>query len=427
MDHASIDMENLTSSLNGKLKNLHYPSSEECCIYRVPQSMLCLHPSDYTPQIVSIGPLHQGNPELQVMEEHKLRYLHHFLQRTKVSMAHFLAFIKKKETELRNCYAETINHLQSDEFLNMILVDAVFLVELFLRSYNLNLVTNDDRLFSKSGITFLGLEMRHDLYLLENQIPLFILNELFDLAKTATDGDIYEGISFVTIASVWLSTELILPIDDENLIEVHFSEAKHFLDLVILCLQQSHTQSCAQSGINYQNIPGVKELEQSGVQFKLRSSKNLLDIKFKNGILEIPFLTVTDMTERFYRNLLAFEHMHGYSGYFNAYVMIMHFLVYTPKDADLLIQNGIIRLGDSEKLSIVFHSLFKDCLKGPDLLYPDLVKDIQAFCKSPWHGWKANLKQNYFNTPWASISVIAAVILLLLTVTQTVCSFTSCS
>ncbi|KAK9220966.1 hypothetical protein WN944_009390 [Citrus x changshan-huyou] len=99
-----------------------------------------------------------------------------------------------------------------------------------------------------------------------------------------------------------------------------------------------------------------------------------------------------------------------------------HFLV-TPKDADLLIHNEIIGLGDSEKLSTVFHSLSKDCVKGGhDFQYVDVARALQAYCKSPWHSWKANLKQNYFNTPWASISVIAAVILLLLTGTQTICS-----
>lgn len=111
--HATIDIK-LADSLSKKFKTLHHPSSEECCIYRVSQSQRCLNPSDYTPQIVSIGQLHHGNAELKAMEDNKLRYLHHFFQRTKVSMPEFVAFIREKEARLRNCYADTI-HLESDE------------------------------------------------------------------------------------------------------------------------------------------------------------------------------------------------------------------------------------------------------------------------------------------------------------------------
>ncbi|KAK9220967.1 hypothetical protein WN944_009391 [Citrus x changshan-huyou] len=84
IDHASIDIK-LADSLSRKFKTLHDPSSEECCIYRVPQSRRCLYPRDYTPQIVSIGPLHHGNEELKDMENNKIVYLRYFFERTKPS------------------------------------------------------------------------------------------------------------------------------------------------------------------------------------------------------------------------------------------------------------------------------------------------------------------------------------------------------
>ncbi|ESR59292.1 DUF862 domain-containing protein [Citrus sinensis] len=419
MEHALIDMEKLADSLSEKMKTLHYPSSEECCIYRVPQSKRCLHPSHYTPPMLSIGPLHHTNPELQAMEVHKLRYLHHFLRRTKVSMAHFLAFIKEREAKLRNCYAETI-HLESDEFVTMILVDSVFIIELFLRDYDPNFRTDDDRIFGKSGLSLLGIEMNDDLYLLENQLPLFILNELFDLAKTETYRDIYEEISFKTITHAWFSSDPILPIDHMK-IETHFSKAQHFLDLLVLCLQPS-PQPREDGEVAKQNIPGIKELHEAGVRFESRSRENLLDITFSNGILGIPFFKEYYLTERLYRNLITFEIMHGYPRYFNDYVVIMSYLLRNPKDADLLIQSGIIGGTSSERLSTTLQSVSKNSLVGHSFSYGHVAKDLRAYCKSPWHSWKANLKQNYFNTPWASISVIAAVILILLTVTQTICS-----
>ncbi|KAL9455376.1 hypothetical protein AB3S75_010737 [Citrus x aurantiifolia] len=185
-EHVPIEMEKLADSLSGKLETLP-PLSKECSIYRVPEPKRCLHPSHYTSQMVSIGPFHRGKEELKAMEEHKRRYLKCFLQRTKVRMARFLAFIKDREVELRNCYVEIIHNLQSDEFVTMVLVDAVFLIEFFLRYYKHKLITDDDRIFRKPELYYV---IRYDFYLLENQLPLFILGDLFNLANTATYDDL---------------------------------------------------------------------------------------------------------------------------------------------------------------------------------------------------------------------------------------------
>ncbi|KAH9740791.1 transmembrane protein [Citrus sinensis] len=183
------------------------------------------------------------------------------------------------------------------------------------------------------------------------------------------------------------------------------------------------SQSRAVFALKDLNIPSVMELHQAGVKFKRGSSKDLLDIKFNEGILEIPFLTVYDPTERLYRNVLAFEMMHSYTKYLNDYIIMMNYLVSTSKDAELLLQNEIIGLGNTEAVPTVFRNLDKGCaISYSYFQYSGVVADLQAYCKLPWHKWKATLKQNYFNTPWASISVIAAVILLLLTSIQTVCS-----
>ncbi|KAK9220771.1 hypothetical protein WN944_009195 [Citrus x changshan-huyou] len=354
-EDVSIDMEKLADTLSGKLATLHH-LSKECSIYRVAEPKRRLNSSDFSPQMVSIGPFHHGKEELRAMEEHKQRYLKCFLQRTKVRMARFLAFVNERETKLRNCYAETICNLGSDEFVVMVLVDAVFLIEFFLRFYKRNLTTDHHCIFKKPK---LYIEVGDDFLLVENQLPLFILNDLFDLAKTATCGDeLYENISFVKMTCSWISKYIRarLPIQ-ENLLETHFSKAKHFLDLIMLCLQPS--QSPAQFELNDQNIPSAKELQQAGVKFKpaAGSSKNLLDINFNQGILEIPFLTVFDNTVRVCRNLLAFERMHGYNGYFNDYIIMMAILVSCQKDAELLIQNEVLVLGTVPN---VFGKLFKD-------------------------------------------------------------------
>ncbi|TXG65693.1 hypothetical protein EZV62_006968 [Acer yangbiense] len=119
-----------------------------------------------------------------------------------------------------------------------------------------------------------------------------------------------------------------------------------------------------------------------------------------------------------------FEALHCETNHVNDYAIVLSLLVSSPKDAELLIRNGILE--DTESLAALticgeigikqarwWHNRF---------YYKGLARDLNAYCKSPWLKWNALLKHNYFNTPWASISVIAAVLLLLLTLTQTVCS-----
>lgn len=102
-----------------------------CSIYRVPRSLRILNAKAYTPQIISIGPLHYGKEELVDMEKQKNRYMESFLNRITIEQwDQILTFIKDNEQHIRNCYEETFN-LGSTEFVGMILYDAVFIMELF--------------------------------------------------------------------------------------------------------------------------------------------------------------------------------------------------------------------------------------------------------------------------------------------------------
>uniref|UniRef100_A0A2N9IH63 Uncharacterized protein n=1 Tax=Fagus sylvatica TaxID=28930 RepID=A0A2N9IH63_FAGSY len=110
-----------------KLESL--PSlSSECSIYRVPKRLRKWNDDAYTPQVVSIGPLHHGSNGMQAMEEHKLRYLKDFLLRTQMKFDDYAKFFRMREEKIRNHYEETIK-LKSHEFLELIMVDTAFVIE----------------------------------------------------------------------------------------------------------------------------------------------------------------------------------------------------------------------------------------------------------------------------------------------------------
>ncbi|KAL9386282.1 hypothetical protein Peur_019406 [Populus x canadensis] len=122
----------------------------------------------------------------------------------------------------------------------------------------------------------------------------------------------------------------------------------------------------------------------------------------------------------------AFEQCHGLEySYVGDYICLMGLFLGASKDVEILVENRIIDnwLPSNENVVRLFHNLNIENLVSPDgFFFEGLIKDLNAFRERPWNKWKANLKQNYFNTSWAAISVSGAVILLILTVIQSVCS-----
>ncbi|KAL5764967.1 hypothetical protein ACOSQ2_017561 [Xanthoceras sorbifolium] len=231
-DNVSNDIKSLGASFRGKFEAL-YPLSSDCCIYRVLKKTRQLNEGLFTLHVVSIGPLHHGNEELQAMEEHKVRYLQQFLQRTQITLEDFLIFIKDKEEKLRNCYAETIP-LGSQDFVEIILSDAVFLIEILLLSSFHKFRTSGVRIFGKPRLLR---EIMRDMWCQENQIPFFILEDLFELAKTRMIDECYEGVSMSKLVSNFCDYLCELVLIDKSLIEINFCEAKHFLDLLRRCIE----------------------------------------------------------------------------------------------------------------------------------------------------------------------------------------------
>ncbi|KAK0599145.1 hypothetical protein LWI29_002733 [Acer saccharum] len=420
-DDASIDIKSLATCLRDKLENL-YPLSKDCCIYRVPSELRNSKGSPDTPQIVSIGPLHHGREELKGMEEHKLRYSKQFLQRTQVNLEDFLIFIKSKEKKLRNCYAETIP-LASQDFVEMILLDAIFLIEFLLHISIREFVTSGDRIFGKP---WLVIEIRRDIWSIENQIPFFILEDLFELAKTREPGKCYDELSISKLVSPFCRDIFELFSIEESLFEINFSRAKHFIDLLRLCIEPSDYQLDIEiETIRTPTLPTITELHRAGVKFEVRSNKHLIDVRFDKikGTLEIPKSRISNVSSYYFKNLQMFETLHCETNHVNDYAMLASLLVSSPKDAELLIQNGILENTGSVATSTFCAEIGNQARVSYNrFYYIDLARDLNDYCKSPWRKWNANLKQNYFNSPWATISIIAAVLLLLFTITQTVCS-----
>jgi hypothetical protein len=416
----SLDIEKLAFSVEGKLSILR-PFSSNCSIYRVPKRLRELNEKAYTPQVISIGPLHHGKEELKGMEEHKRLYLREFLELSDVNVKDFIAAIAEREARLRNCYAETFDNLSAEEFVEMVLLDCSFLIMFLLKRWFSDIRgSNTDRIFNKP---WMGQEIRFDLLLLENQLPFFIVEDLFKLSKILHHRKEYSMIKLThdLLLSSWDSW-----VPEDILQKINLSVGEHFVDFLRIC--QKPAEQMEPKKLGTLTVPSVAELHRAGIKFKLGSSINLLHIKFDDneGTLEIPQLRILDHTEILFRNLQAFEQCnYAANKYVCNYITMLSLLVPDAKDVEILVKKGIIEnwLHDNDAVSRLVRNLSKEnVINVNNFYFSGLVEDLNKYYRKRRHKWKAFLKQNYFRNPWTIISVVAAAVLVTLSIIQTVCS-----
>ncbi|KAF8389066.1 hypothetical protein HHK36_025751 [Tetracentron sinense] len=456
----SVPIQIMANSIREKLNSVS-PLSEETCIYRVPKILRKVSESAYTPQLVSIGPFHHNSGSLGNMDVHKQRYLKTYLDWYPwIKLESYLEALWGLEARASQCYDEFIN-LNSYQFVEMMLLDGFFIIVFLLKSCYLPDRQGKDPIFDT---LWMPSAIQVDMMLLENQLPFFILEHLFNLVSVSEQGNTYPDLFDLIIHSFGGLVE-------KNTIPetIDRSKVKHILDLLRSCSIPLSTVESRQELLRCCCVPfispiaksirdrvrsccipftssqlaespqvdrmsklrySVTELHDTGVKFKagVSGSNCLLDLKFIDGVLEIQPLRIHDGTEPFFRNLIAFEQCHyPSSAYVTSYASFMDYLINTPKDVGLLIHHEIIEnyLGDNEELSGFINNLSKDVVLVDESYFSRDYEELHAYCKMRQHKWMTSLRREYFNSPWAIISFFAAVLLLVLTLIQSICSIIS--
>ncbi|KAF5458874.1 hypothetical protein F2P56_022869 [Juglans regia] len=370
--NASADQEeHLVIRITQLLENSrHHYLPGECCIYKVPYHLHKLNEEAYTPQVISIGPFHHGKKKFQILEKYKVRYLDDFMRRAETNLENLVRIVKGSEAAIHQCYAETIE-LDSDEFVTMILLDAAFIIEYFLRDMFPMQWTDEDRTVIKPWITA---RMQLDFLLLENQLPFFILNDLYQLVLVTHS--LYRP--FTEVASRYFG---FLNTQNKSSDSYEFNGIIHFVDLIrIFYLPPPGTLSERRSDSKVEKIYCATQLAEAGLTFKKSESQCYLDLKYHEG----------------------------------------------GKDVALLAEKNILVNGMGDDNATFINNLGTNVqYSSMNPEYCRLCRDIVEFHDSNWNRWKAILKRDHFSTPWRVVATIAAILLLAFTLTQAVCSIIS--
>ncbi|KAG6502113.1 UPF0481 protein At3g47200-like [Zingiber officinale] len=456
--------------------------TEKPTIFRVPEVIRRADSEAYEPSIISFGPYHRGKPHLRAMDKLKPQYLQRFVARTRPrkTLEECRSYVRTVERRVRSAYSETLA-MDSDEFVDMMLHDGCFVVELFLclterqegRGEEMEDGEEHDPIFSSAWAEYY---VRLDMLLLENQLPLFLIRDLLGFVDSEKAANSLKplalkffGADFLPGRTKKLPEKLEVP---ETLRRSH-----HILHLLHACIQQvpdaidpdksSHCEDDVTRGgasaegflsssvrysllaTSFGNKPEKKvaddsvftpltpatvlcarDLKNAGVQIvRKMDTDSFLDVTFANGRLEIPRIRAYNVSNTILRNLIAFEQLYPERGtHVTDFAYLMSCLIDTQEDVALLREADILvsAMGSNKDVANLFNRLCKKAVVQPTKGHlRGVFEDMPKHCEKKYNKWRATLNNTYFGNPWAVISVVAAILLFVLTIVQTVYSVLS--
>uniref|UniRef100_A0A0E0BSQ9 Uncharacterized protein n=1 Tax=Oryza glumipatula TaxID=40148 RepID=A0A0E0BSQ9_9ORYZ len=417
------------------------PGSSRHSVYRVPASVKNLQPLAYQPQVVSLGPFHHGEAHLVPMEEHKRRAVLHVVRRARRPVDEFVAAVESVAWELEGAYQDLGDEWRSEKFLRMMVMDGCFLLEVMRtttgtwgwESSGWSTVhagyQPDDPVFSRHGAIYTAPYVRRDMLIMENQLPLLLLDRLVAVERSVEDGRIEDTVRRMVLRFVSPSMRTPPP--------VNVQAALHPLDLFRKSmLRRQHSghhriKPPMDGAVRAEDaaaftIRSATELHEMGIRFRRNGTDSLLDIRFRRGVLLLPAIAVDDTTEHIFLNLMAFERLHpGAGNDVSAFVFLMDSLIRSSRDVELLsipriIQNAV---GGHRAVAAMFDRLSRYIVLDPESEMDYIYTAVNSYCRSRWRLWDVwfgNLVNTYFRSPWTFLSLAGAVSLLAMTVVQTI-------
>ncbi|KAG6641025.1 hypothetical protein CIPAW_09G044500 [Carya illinoinensis] len=358
----------------------------------------------------SLGPIHYGEDQYKFGEELKLRLAKKFVEESGKSAEDFCDMIAKKIVQLKECFDEKVIHRYDNVTLAwMLFVDGCATLQFIYCAKKgefkeLN-IKNDQVAFGQQ-----------DLFLLENQLPYQLLEELMILSTNKE-----------------LAASIKSFIDSNNMIHGHNEAGEneppiHLLDLLRTSLLDGSMPSGQDGNNKHESYRNVQELRAAGIRLKPSKTGLLRNVSFSKrcnffpGYLQLPPIRVDDSTGPKFFNLIAYEMCPDFKNDFgiSSYISLLDSLIDHPDDVKELRKAHILHnlLGNDEEVAQLFNEIGTDLV--PDqATYANVRKQIQNYYDTKWKTWIAEAIHDHFSSPWTFLAFLAAVTGLGLTAIQT--------
>ncbi|KAJ9551955.1 hypothetical protein OSB04_016000 [Centaurea solstitialis] len=401
-------------------------------IHMIPSRIRDLKPKAFEPRYVSIGPLHRNNKNLTAFETHKKKFLRHLLDKTGIpdeqTIEKCLEKVEASLGRIKACYGDGIEDFNDDDIQKMMVMDAFFILEFLYKKCKG--VFDEKMVIEPISLAF-------DLLLIENQIPFFVLQDIFDC--TASGFEQTEPSLHLLIMHGFNKTLRFLTPSfkiDKGTVFFETDRYNHLLALIhesynpIYAERPAVNQSVVETNKASfsKTFYSVVDLDRAGVKFNpndLSGKKWSMDFRFEfprwsrcrpwaKPTLKMPILHIHNYTEVILRNLLAFEHFspHGNSCHFTSYAVAMDRLIDTDEDVAILVKSKVLvnSIGSNEDAAKLINDLRRDISCGL-FLYKDVWNEMNTYHKRFWPGNIAWLRRTYFINPWSIIALFAGIYL----------------
>ncbi|GLJ35904.1 hypothetical protein SUGI_0720390 [Cryptomeria japonica] len=500
------------------------------CVFNVPKDLLAAKPEAYTPQCVSIGPYHHWRSELNEMERYKLAAARAFQKR--IDGHRFESIVKEVrnyERRIRSCYHKYLEY-NGEALAWLMALDACFALEclqfLGKRTYqDSSEGTQVPKCLDPFGRSATHNAIMRDLTMLENQLPLFLLQKLMEIQLGSKDmaeerlcilvrlaciefspflfnvpdssrlriterSHILEALYFSLFISPWKcdligkgdGEEQRPSLDRKRVAQEHSSLWKAFSSLDIGPIREFRKRVLRQRVIQFLiklplrllsvlgklpvlrlfkepltslfgsneaekegersssvetpptrdelAVPCVADLSSAGVKF-LPTDGDLTTIRFDqaSATLYLPKMRLDSNTEVIIRNLVAFEASVVPSDLsFIRYADFMNGIIDTDEDVRVLRESGIIynHLENDGKVASLWNGMGKCVKLSKNKCLDKVIADMNRYYKRTWSVAVVEYMKKYIFGSWPCLSLLAAIILLLLTCLEAFCSIYNC-
>uniref|UniRef100_A0A0E0EQK3 Uncharacterized protein n=1 Tax=Oryza meridionalis TaxID=40149 RepID=A0A0E0EQK3_9ORYZ len=448
-----IDINLLADQLEAKLCDVPLDDggrrhgSPECHISIVKPQVRLVDVSQYAPQVLLVGAYHHRS--LDPCELDKLAALRRALpdgdDERASTLRRYLAAIAGLESEARSYYSDDTDDMGAEEFALMLLLDGWYILHYF-------------------GVGVGGggggggrevdiFAVRDVFYLLENQIPFFILEKVYELihspppspGATAIAGGGSSSSSVVVVDGFVRHLRSLLRDQGYSNLEVDITSTRP-CHLVHLLHMHFTPMAMAPAADDAAAVPiptrraratvyrwrGATQYHAAGVRFKRRAlglgdARCVLDVELRRLTLHVPTLTVDNNTWRILRNLMALEQQSPRLGvHVTAYCLFMSQLAGTARDVDLLARKKIIVhfMGCDEDVAKGFAGLCRGVALSVDdarrnYLQPTWERMERRYSSRPVN-WMALLRRRHLSNPLVATALLAAIAGLVCEVLQAV-------
>jgi hypothetical protein len=178
-------------------------------------------------------------------------------------------------------------------------------------------------------------------------------------------------------------------------------------------------------------IPSVATLERWGVRFA-PAPEGVAGIAFDaaTATLSLPIITLDGNTEVVLRNLVAYEAVAVRGPLVLArYTELMNGIIDTPKDVKILRRSGVVvnRLKSDKEAADMWNGMCRATRLGKVPRLDAAIREVNAHRNRRAAARAQKLLKKYVFRSWRILTLLAAVVLLLMTAMQTFCSVYPCT